>query len=335
MNTLVIVWRVTSHCNLDCRFCAYARSVERPRMAANPDQVMAFGALLQDYGRQYNRDVLVSWLGGEPLLWLPLNQLSSAFKHKYNVRASVATNGAALGTQLRELMDYDQITLSVDGLASFHDWVRNAPGLYHRLGADVARLAELKAGRGHGPLIRVNTIVMRDNIDQLESLCLELANWGVEELTFNALGGRDRPEFFPDHKLMPEHIDRLRRELPRLRRRMIERGLRICGSEAYVERLGSFVRGVPVPVAHCAPGQDFLFVDERGLVSPCSFTTTACSVPLASLHSPDDLRALPAQFSALRQQAAPPECLDCLSTEVFGKFSILSGDEHGSRRPTT
>ena len=78
MNTLIIVWRITEYCDLGCHFCAYSRRLQRPRAAASREDVLRFGALLGEYAHTYQRDVLVSWLGGEPLHWPPVFDLSRA-----------------------------------------------------------------------------------------------------------------------------------------------------------------------------------------------------------------------------------------------------------------
>ncbi len=325
INQLVIVWRITGQCKLDCHFCAYARSIKRPRAEADPDQVMAFGALLQAYGRQYNRDILVSWIGGEPFNWPPLLSISRAYKRDHGLRVSVTTNGIALeSSDIRQhiIDNYDQITISVDGIGPAHDSARGAPGLYSQLGVNIKALAKFKAARGYGPLIRVNTILMCHTVYHLEELCHALAEWGVQELTFNALGGRDRPEFFPDNCLLPEQTCWLRQELPALRQRFAPLGLEICGSPQYLDRLHNLAQNIPAPVADCAPGRQFLFIDEHSLVGPCSFTTPGYSIPLAEIKKPSDLHNLPLQFGARLQQQTLPPCLNCLSTEVFGKFTL-------------
>jgi MoaA/NifB/PqqE/SkfB family radical SAM enzyme len=320
---LVIVWRVTEQCNLACLFCGYSRLLDRPRATANPGSVLTFGALLRDYSRAYQRDVMVSWLGGEPLIWPPLRQLTRAFKHEFGLCVSVTTNGAALDSRAVRghiIADYDEITVSIDGVGELNDRVRGAPGLYEQLRASLIALRDLKSSRGRGPLIRVNTILMRDTIDQIESLCHTLAGWGVEELTFNMLGGRDRPEFYPDHRLLPEQVEWLRAELPGIRERMARLGLRICGSPVYLERIASAARDIPIPVADCAPGSRVLFIDERSHVSPCSFTATGYGIPVSGIHSPGDLDQLPARFAASRRAPMLPPCFDCTCTKVFGKF---------------
>src|SRR5688572_19047034 len=69
---MIVVWRVTERCNLSCAFCAYDRRVRRPRQDADPASILAFGAVLADYQHRTGDSVLVSWLGGEPLIWPPL-----------------------------------------------------------------------------------------------------------------------------------------------------------------------------------------------------------------------------------------------------------------------
>jgi MoaA/NifB/PqqE/SkfB family radical SAM enzyme len=235
----------------------------------------------------------------------------------------VTTNGTPLDTHAaREhiVADYDEITFSLDGVGPFNDAVRGAPGLYERLGANIVALNELAARRGRGPRVRVNTILMRDNLHELEALCRSLAAWGVHELTFNTLGGRERPDFYPDHRLLPEHSAWLRQALPGLRQRAAQLGLRIRGSAAYLDRIEHTARGQPLPAGDCAPGRAFLFIDEAGTIGPCSFTTADYGLPMSEVKTANDLRTLPARFAARRQTQPLPACSDCCCTEVWGKF---------------
>ena len=325
-SSLVIVWRVTEACDLGCGFCAYDRHLRRSRSHADPEQVLAFGALLSQYAAQHPRDVLVSWLGGEPLRWPPLFNLSHAFKHDYHLRVSATTNGTALNSPIvrqKVAEDFDELTISIDGLGVAHDSLRDAPGLFAQLRAGIAALRELKARRNSGPRLRVNTILLRDNIHAFADLCHILADWGIEELTFNALGGRDRPEFYPDHGLLPEQLTEFRAALPAVRATLALRGLNLLGSDAYLDRLSASTLNSQFPITDCHPGQQFLFIDEHGFLSPCSYTTHGYGIHLSELRSPEDLHRLPALFAQRqsRQRLAP--CYDCPSTQVFGKFSSL------------
>ncbi len=323
-SALVIVWRITEACDLGCHFCAYSRHLHKPRASADPKQVLDFGAVLGEYAKVYSRDVLVSWLGGEPLRWPPLLEISRAFKHQFGLRLSATTNGTALASanvreQVAEL--FDELTVSIDGIGAVHDRLRDAPGLFEQLRKHVSELHQLKLQLKHGPRLRANTILMRDTICDFPRLCEMLAEWSIAELTFNALGGRDRPEFFPDHSLQLEQIEWLRRALPALRERMAQRGLTILGNNPYLNRLERAALNLQSPISDCQPGQQFLFIDEHGIVSPCSYTTQGYGLPLSDLRSAADLHHLPERFAQRQRQQLLAPCYDCPSTQVFGKFS--------------
>ena len=318
--SLVVVWRITEHCNLGCLFCRYSRDLQRPRHTADPDQVRSFGSLLGAYGSERGRNVLVSWIGGEPFTWPCLLDVSNELKRRHGLQIGATTNAVLLDSPsiLRRVVeDLDQLTISVD-------WMRRG-GDGERCLLDTVRtvlksLRELMEEMGKGPVLRANTILMRDNIRDFETLCARLAEWGVEEITFNALGGRDRPEFHGDHALQPEHVGWLREELPAIRARLKGVGLKVLGSDRYVERIAISIREARLPVADCRPGMDFMFVDERGRVAPCSSTLGAYGLAIAGILTPADLAALPERFAECRRSNQSPHCFDCPSTQVFGKF---------------
>src|SRR5215831_3798231 len=95
---MVVVWRVTEQCNLSCKFCGYARELSRFRRNADPASISRFGALLKEYQETTGDTILVSWLGGEPLLWPPLTKLTCLFSTDYKLRVGTTTNGTTLGS---------------------------------------------------------------------------------------------------------------------------------------------------------------------------------------------------------------------------------------------
>jgi MoaA/NifB/PqqE/SkfB family radical SAM enzyme len=312
---LVVVWRVTERCNLTCPFCAYDRRLDFPRRDANPEQVLSFGKTLRD--ARSGRNILVSWLGGEPFLWKPLLDVSRIIKHEFGLRVAVTTNGLALKSKLireRIAADFDQITVSVDHLDDGHDQLRGADGLFNELKSSIGELVCLESDL----LVRVNVVLMRKNIHVFEPLCTELADWGVGEVTFNSLGGRDRPQFFPANCLTEDDVLGFAAELPRIRDEMARRGLIIQGNDAYLERMLTSARGEMFEVDDCSPGSQFLFVDENGIAAPCHFTVNGYGIPISEIC---DLESLPSMFQALRQRNPLAACMDCKSTQVFGKFN--------------
>jgi radical SAM protein with 4Fe4S-binding SPASM domain len=324
----VVVWRVTEACDLSCWFCEYNRHLRRPRHGARSEDVLAFGRVLADYAAGTGRPVLVSWLGGEPLVWPPLMEVGRTFRSDYGLQLGITTNGwqlssSALVEHLAE--NYAEVTVSVDGMAGFHDAARGAPGLFERLRCAVGELRDPRyreARQGRGPLLRANTILMRSNLHDFEALCEALAGWGIEELTFNALGGQPPGPYYERERLRPADVDWLRSALPGIRERLAGRGLRLRGNARYLGRLAASAAGQAVPVIDCHPGAEFLFVDEDGRVAPCSFTSVGYGVPMADIHSGAELAQLPARFAEQRRQQFLPPCHDCPSTQVFGKHDF-------------
>ncbi len=321
---MIVVWRITERCNLTCKFCGFDRDLPRPRRDADPQAILAFGALLTEYQRQTGDSVLVSWLGGEPLLWPPLTDLTRAFRNKYRLAVSTTTNGTSLGSaevRAHLLEHYSELTVSVDGVGALHDQLRGWPGGYVSLQQNVTALARAKRARGHGPVLRANVLLMQQTLAGFERLCIELAGWGIEEVTFNQLGGNDRPEFYPAHRLLPEQAEHLAAQLPRLREELAARGLRLHGGAGYLRRIQATARGERLVVHDCQPGRRFLFVDELGRIAPCSFTASAYGVPLNELRSVEDLCQLPHRFAGLLRRRPLSACEDCHSTQVFEKFA--------------
>ena len=322
---LVVVWRVTEACDLGCWFCEYNRRLRRPRSVSPAAEVLRFGRVLADYAAATGRPVLVSWLGGEPLVWPPLVEVGQRFSREFGLRLGLTTNGWQLDQPalLQHLAEnYSEVTISVDGLAAAHDAGRGAPGLFEQLRASIRELRALRRKLGHGPKLRVNTILMRSNLRDFESLCAELAAGGIEELTFNALGGRPPGAHFLAERLLPADLAWLRAALPGLRLRLARQGLRLLGSERYLTHLADTAAGRAQPVVDCHPGASFLFVDELGRVSPCSFTSAGYGVPASQLQSAADLAQLPARLADQRLAAPLPACRDCRSPQVFGKFDL-------------
>lgn len=318
---LIVVWRVWEACPLACGFCGYSRELPWPRHGADPQAILRFGRVLSQAGRLSGRATLVSWLGGEPLGWSELASLACTFHSEYGLKLGVTTSGVPLASPIVRaslIQHYKQVTLSIDGLADFHDHVRRQPGLFDRLHQHLERL------RSEDPRNqlrrRVNIVLMRENIGQFAPFAAEMARWGFHELSFNQLGGIERPEFFAAHHLLPRQVARFVAELPELRARMAERGLSIVGTEKYLARLQASCSGQAIAIEDCHPGANFLFIDTSGRVSPCSFSNSEYGVPLTELQTITQFLALPTRFRQLRQTVRLAACHDCHATHVFDKF---------------
>jgi len=321
---MIVLWRVTEHCNLACGFCAYDRRLPIPRREVDGTLVESFAPVLADYGRATGERILLSWIGGEPLLWKPFFGLSQWLKG-LGIGVSTTTNATTLHRpQVRaQILDsLSELTISVDGLAGSHEGVRHWPGGWTRLASSVTALARERDRIKPDFRLRANVVLMHENLGQFEALCEALAHWGIDEITFNQLGGRDRPAFFAAHRLTSLDVDSLRACLPALTHKLAAQGVRLCASPSYLERIAASTLGQPMPILDCGPGQKFLFIDEHGIASPCSFTTDIFGIPIGEIRDLRQLQALPQRFSAMqREKAHLASCRDCPSTQVFAKFT--------------
>lgn len=323
---LVVVVRVTNACSLRCRFCGFSSDLNLATRQIDWPALQSIGNWLKQFQGQTGRKVLVSWLGGEPFQWSEWIKASNYFANHLELDLGVTTNGLALArdsVRTAAVALFKQITISIDGLAEFHDCLRQVDGLFDKLRTIVAQINQTE-GRDR-LLLRVNTILTHGNIESFPVFCQEMADWGFNELTFNPLGGNDRPEFYPDNRLQPHQVEQFARGLESLRQKCQSRGLTIRGTASYLQRLLATARSETIPIAECNPGRDFLFIDEQCRISPCSFTTGHFNLPINQLpkieeHSNVDLPLIVEHFQTVRNARRPAACADCHANHVYAKF---------------
>jgi MoaA/NifB/PqqE/SkfB family radical SAM enzyme len=322
---LVVVVRVTGNCNLGCGFCAFDRRVSFERHELDADGLLRVGELLASHRDSQAIPVHLSLLGGEPTLWQPLPGIERALATELGLSLGITTNGTTLADpnwRRRLLSYYDELTLSIDGPGSIHDELRMFRGGFEKTRRAVVALLKERERGVRRLLLRVNTVLMQRTLPHFEELCSQLADWGVDEITFNALGGADRPEFYREERLLPEDFRTLRRCLPALRSRLEARGVLLRGGDAYLRRLEQTAAGGTLAVAECRPGERFLFVDHTTRLSPCSFTARDYGVRLSSVSREHGLLELSRRFRVKRNDLRSTHCDDCRSTQVFSKWAM-------------
>jgi MoaA/NifB/PqqE/SkfB family radical SAM enzyme len=319
----VVVWRITEHCNLGCGFCAYDRALPFKRLQADPAEVERVAALLLAWSANQDRSVLISWLGGEPLLWPPLLPLSARIK-ALGARLSLTSNGTRLHeAQIRQaLLDYfSELTISIDAWGKAHEQLRAWPGGFDKLAQSLDQLFAERAQRQSTLAVRVNVVLMRSNLAQFADLCQKLSRWPLQVISFNGLGGRDRPEFYQQEQLLPNQIEQLAAMLPALRMQLAACGISLSGDQRYLQRLRHTASGWMLPVRDCQPGQQFLFIDERGRAAPCHFSIDDYGVNIRELRCAQDFDAMLQHFARRQLDQPAQACADCMSTQVAGKFA--------------
>ena len=325
----VVVWRVTEQCNLACAFCAFDRRLKFPRLQAAALQVERVAQLLMHWSQMRGERLLLSWLGGEPLLVPWLLPLSAdlrllARKSSLDLALSLTTNGTRLSDgRVRQMLltNFTEITVSIDAWGRAHEQLRGWADGFRALSDSMHRLFKERALLGSAMRVRINVVLMRNTIAEFPALCGALSHWPISEISFNALGGRDRPEFYAENALTADDLDAFAQALPIVRASLGGKNIRLLGDANYLNRLKQIANRWAMPVRDCQPGQRFLFIDERARMAPCHFTNDEYGLSLDKIQSVADLDGALMHF-ALAQAGRPASaCADCLSTQVFGKFS--------------
>lgn len=161
---------------------------------------------------------------------------------------------------------------------------------------------------------------MRRNIADFERFCDFLVELGVDEVTFNRLGGYDRPEFFDDNRLLFEQSKEFSEKLPALKSAFAKKGLVIHGSKKYMERFMTAALDQSNPIEECDPASWFWFVNENGYISPCSYTTYEYKYALGDVKAVEDFDKVEQYFRKQRKVCRSKWCDDCFCTQVYDKF---------------
>jgi sulfatase maturation enzyme AslB (radical SAM superfamily) len=322
MNTYdkVIVIEVSTICNLSCPFCAHDSHQKVKRHTLEHEQLGAFTDVIGKFSIAKEEAVLVSWLGGEPFLNKSILPLTEELINKYPLFFSATTNGTTLSNPITRdhiRRCYAELTISIDGFASFHDKMHGRVGLYD----EVKNNVKLLAHEAPNLKIRINTVLMRENFDLFADLCTELADWGVKEITFNQLGGRDRPEFYPENRLSVEQVVRLPGYVNQIQKAISDTEAKLIFSENYYQRILASANNKKLPIRDCKPGSYYMFLNAYGRVSPCSFTTDEYSVDISAIRSLTDFVKLPLVFHQKKNAEQAYLCNDCPCKNVHGKFS--------------
>lgn len=321
MKNRVIVWRITQQCNLLCSFCSYSREIERHRDESDALEIERVSEVLGEYKQLTGDNILVSWIGGEPFLRKDIFELSK-YLNSHGIEISATTNGIPLDkTMLSDINRYfSEIVFSLDGFELHSDAVRQLDGYFRTVTEKIRLLDQMRTVPESGLKIKVNTILMRRNISEFEKFCEYLAEIGVDEVTFNRLGGYDRPEFFTDNRLLYSQSKKLADELPEIKKRLADKGLVIHGSKKYMERFLSAARNRKNPIDECYPGEWFWFINENGYISPCSYTSYEYKFPISNIRSPEDIPKVEQYFRSLRMNCRSEWCDNCFCTQVYKKF---------------
>ncbi len=189
----VVVWNVTSACNLRCVHCYAATGAPRDELSTR--EGMELIAQLHDYGSP-----VVLFSGGEPLIRKDLPGLVRRTVGS-DMRAVISTNGTLITRDLAmELADcgLSYIGVSLDGLQEINDAFRGVPGAFRDAlrGIEHAMHQDIKVG--------LRFTMNRRNISEIPGILDLMKAEGISRICFYHLVYTGRARELMEEDLSPE-----------------------------------------------------------------------------------------------------------------------------------
>src|SRR5215471_16616808 len=288
-----IIFFVTSHCNATCETCFYWDELNE-KGDLSWEEIVKLSENTPEF-----TDLWFS--GGEPTLRKELAEIIDLFVRNNGGRyVNLPTNGlkpnriyeVAEHVLLRNQGLELHINIALDGLRESHDFMRGVPGNFEKALESGRLLRRLKSKFGLRLIVNINTVITRDNLDEILPLAeLVWAERISDGHYFNLIRGDAKD---PGLKLVErEKLRRIYSELPGIQWRYAEgmfddrnRLIKWIKKAAYVGTLTFHHRtqfqnldkraAWPMP---CTAGETSAVIDFDGRVRACELRE-----PIANLR---------------------------------------------------
>ena len=251
---VLVHFEVTMRCNAHCGFCDYWKT--------DPSAKSTELASFADAARFFN-PMVITFTGGEPTLRRDLEGIVSAVNSAVRLKyMTLITHGGMLSAErARSLWQagINQFNISLDYLDERHDSARGIPGLSARIMRTIPRMRETGITG-----IRFNTVIKRDNLDQLMPIVTRARELGCgvnfSFYTDAKNGNTDGLLGLAESEQLEEAIMQL------LAYKRTTRGV-ITNSDYYLEQIPRYVRGeITEP---CRSGMRTIHISPTGHVKRC------------------------------------------------------------------
>lgn len=303
--------------------CGFAKSRDRYRFELQDMQDML--PRIKAEGVRY-----VRFTGGEPLMHKQIIELIQTLTD-HGIKSSIITNGTTLARKAADLAraGLSQIIVSLDGLEATHDTIRGTPGLFRQ------GIEGLEACRGHGIMLRVNSVVGPDNFRDMPALQDLFTAMAVDQWEMSSLKLGKALDYKPgDRELIEREIIPAIFERGAAENKLVPFGKIWCGNTD--EERDTYFRTGVTP----RPGNICRVVDRVRYLDPRNKKLYACSlIP----HRSDVEKKYPAIVSVIGgmttqandikaqadyfRTAGPAVCTGCSTTAAGFSDAITENRE--------
>ena len=282
-----ITLELTRRCNAKCDYCNHWREPKRQELDTQG---------FVDVVRHFN-PLAVTLCGGEPFIRPDVLDIAHGIKALPSwYYLSIITNGWFLKEdKAQALLDtgIDQINISLNYPDQRQDQDRKLKGLFARIEHIVPWLT------ARGASVQLNTILMKDNLDEALHIVDLAESWGAGVLftLYSDLPAGNQQHLFPPE--MRERVRALCEELLVIRH---TRGV-VSNEDWYLEHVPLYVDGAQL--GGCTAGKQTIHITPEGLVRACA------ELPPIAYYKDYSVRDQPwtdctACFQACRGEAQAP-----------------------------
>lgn len=285
---VLVHFEVTMRCNARCGFCDYWKTDP----SAKATELNSFA----DAARFFN-PMVITFTGGEPTLRRDLEEIiqsvNSAVRLKY---MTLITHGGMLSPERARSIwkaGINQFNISLDYLDERHDVARGIPGLSSKIMRTIPRMREIGITG-----IRFNTVIKRDNLDQLMPIVIRARELGCGvNFSFYTDNKNGNTEGLIERD-QTRQLEETVRELLAYKKK--NRGV-ITNSDHYLEQIPRYIRGeITEP---CRSGMRTIHINPTGHVKRCPDFPTDFHWTEYRKYDPIDCNAC---FYACRGEAQAP-----------------------------
>lgn len=159
----------TDRCNLSCVHC-YLGDTEGRDLS-----VTAMEALFEEFEEMGGLRLVLT--GGEPLLHPGFERINTLVGGRA-FRSILVTNGTLIDESIAELLSFNEVQVSLDGMKDGHDIIRGEGSFESALGG-------IESLRAAGKSVSIATMVHRHNLDELDELEAYVKRTGAESWTLD------------------------------------------------------------------------------------------------------------------------------------------------------
>lgn len=278
-----ISFHITNRCNTKCRICRIWSLEEPP----HPDP--------QDFLRTV--DQIADWVGeseiivagGEPLLEETTYAILER-AHQRGMKTVLSTNGFLIDDTMARRLAQAGLTIaniSLDGFENTHNRLRNRPGAYGLVTRAIDALQAV------GVVVRINCVILNDNLDQIPELVDFLSHDGrVNGMFFQAMAkpfgvaGTDS-EWWKTNVHFPQDIAAVHALLDWLLAKKQQIGFILNEDNQFPALKAYFANPDRFSLAKCTVGEMGFTINARGDILLCNMMD-----PIGSITEGRDIRQI-------------------------------------------